>query len=174
MYVKNNNCHISETLYLLIPVKPLGFSLSAAAEVEVVPACDLDEATTILDVDPGDAWSITTFRVLVTTWEPGVDPVDVVKNTLWAFICCWRLKSCCCAGVRITCFTIWGCPGCWTIWIFCTWELCLCICGEAASVAVAFFCWTCCWGRIFAGVIDCGTWESCDLDWARNNGSVFW
>jgi len=48
--------HISQALYLLIPVKPLGFSLSAAAEVEVVPACDLDEAETILDaVDPGDA-----------------------------------------------------------------------------------------------------------------------
>lgn len=48
--------HISQVLYLLIPVKPLGFSLPAAAEVEVVPACDLDEAETILDaVDPGDA-----------------------------------------------------------------------------------------------------------------------
>ena len=46
----------SQAVYLLIPVKPLGFSLSAAPEVEVVPACDLDEAATILDaVDPGDA-----------------------------------------------------------------------------------------------------------------------
>jgi len=46
--------HNSQAVYLLIPVKPLGFSLSAAPEV--VPACDLDDAATILDaVDPGDA-----------------------------------------------------------------------------------------------------------------------
>lgn len=167
-------------LYLLIPVKPFGFSLSAAAEATVVPACVLTGATTILAaVVPGGAWSITTFRVL-RTWEPGVAPVVVVKNTLWAaLICCWRLRSSCCACVRMTCFTICGCPPCcWTNWIFCTWELCLSICGDVASVGVVFFCWTRCWGMIFCGAIGCGTCgRRCNvdcLDWARNSGSVFW
>lgn len=55
-------------LYLLIPVNPLGFSLSAAVDAEEVPACDLAEATAILAaVEPGGACTITTLRVLVTT-----------------------------------------------------------------------------------------------------------
>lgn len=54
--------------YLLIPVKPFGFNLSAIAEVEAVAGCDFVEATTTLAaVVPGGACSITTFRVLVTT-----------------------------------------------------------------------------------------------------------
>lgn len=55
--------HISEalplSLYLLIPVKLLGLSLTAAVEVAVVPVCDLAEATTTLGaVDPADDCSL--------------------------------------------------------------------------------------------------------------------
>ena len=55
--------------YLLIPVKPFGFSLSAAAaDAVVVPACDLADAITIfVPVVPGGACTMTTFRELVTT-----------------------------------------------------------------------------------------------------------
>ena len=145
---------------LLIPVKPLGLSLSAAAaEAAAVPAWVLTGATTILvPILPGVLCSMTTFCEEVISRETGTVPVGVLRSTLWALSCC------CCACVKITCFNIcWPC--CDTIWIFCTWLFGFCPGWEIAGAGVPGFCWMSC----LCGVFDCG-----NLVCARNNGSVFW